>query len=110
VRSPGQHALHYAPRAELILLTAQEIPGRAAELIAAGKRVVVLSSHPSATAPPDLVYMPLPSSAEELARSLYETLREVDRRGFDVAVVTLPPETGIGLAIADRLRRAAGKG
>jgi L-threonylcarbamoyladenylate synthase len=36
------------------------------------------------------------------------TLRDIDRQGFDAILVSLPPETGLGLAIADRLRRAAG--
>ena len=31
-----------------------------------------------------------------------------DRRGCDVIVAPLPPQEGLGLAIADRLRRAAG--
>ena len=108
VRSPGQHAVHYAPRAEIVVVGADEIPHRAADLIAAGRRVVVLGDPASRNLPSRLEIMPLPDSLAEIARSLYETLREVDRRGFDVALVTLPPDDGLGLAIADRLRRAAG--
>jgi L-threonylcarbamoyladenylate synthase len=42
------------------------------------------------------------------AQELYDLLREFDRRGCDVIVATLPPQEGLGLAIVDRLRRAAG--
>lgn len=108
VRSPGQHALHYAPRAEIVLVAAHEISKTAADLIAASRRVVVLGDPASANLPSRLDILPLPDSLADVAHSLYETLREVDRLGFDVALVTLPPDEGLGLAIADRLRRAAG--
>jgi L-threonylcarbamoyladenylate synthase len=108
VRSPGQHALHYAPRAEIVIVGADELPKRAADLIAAGRRVVVLGSPSAGQLPSRLEILPLPDPLADLARSLYDILREVDRRGFDVALVTLPPDEGLGLAIADRLRRAAG--
>ncbi|MGW1290631.1 Sua5 family C-terminal domain-containing protein, partial [Streptomyces sp. NPDC002586] len=42
------------------------------------------------------------------ARGLYGFLRELDLRGCDLIVVSLPVEEGLGLAIANRLRRAAG--
>jgi L-threonylcarbamoyladenylate synthase len=108
VRSPGQHDLHYAPRAEVVLVEVDKIPERAIKFLAAGRRVVVLGNRPAKLEANDLAFMPLPCSAEEAARSLYHTLREVDRLGFDVALVTLPNETGIGSALVDRLRRAAG--
>jgi L-threonylcarbamoyladenylate synthase len=39
---------------------------------------------------------------------LYAFLRELDERGCDLIVASLPQEVGLGLAIANRLRRAAG--
>ncbi len=48
-------------------------------------------------------------SLPEYARRLYENLRAFDRHGCDVVLASLPPEDGLGLAIADRLRRAAGE-
>lgn len=47
-------------------------------------------------------------SDADLARCLYQALRDLDRRGCDVILTLLPEEQGLGLAIADRLRRAAG--
>ncbi|MGW5482892.1 Sua5 family C-terminal domain-containing protein [Streptomyces sp. NPDC004008] len=41
-------------------------------------------------------------------RGLYGFLRELDQRGCDLIVASLPEEEGPGLAIANRLRRAAG--
>ena len=108
VRSPGQHALHYAPRAEVVIVQPNELAARATDLAAQGRRVVTLCDPSSVPLPAGIECLPLPDSPNDAARSLYDTLREVDRRGFDVAVVSLPPEQHIGLAIADRLRRAGG--
>jgi len=44
---------------------------------------------------------------DEYARVLYGRLREADRLGLDVLVVIPPPAEGIGVAVRDRLRRAA---
>jgi len=42
-----------------------------------------------------------------LARDLYHQLRALDDLGVEVIVCPLPPADGIGLAIRDRLRKAA---
>ncbi|MBW8884524.1 MAG: translation factor Sua5, partial [Planctomycetia bacterium] len=39
---------------------------------------------------------------------LYSLLRRADELGCDVIISSLPIEDGIGAAVADRLRRAAG--
>jgi L-threonylcarbamoyladenylate synthase len=109
VRAPGQHPLHYAPRARVILVTPDRIAAEAARQSKAGCRVGVL-------APPELVLpasfggvvREVPPSLEAYAHELYTLLREFDRRNCDVIVAALPPEEGLGSAIADRLRRAAG--
>jgi L-threonylcarbamoyladenylate synthase len=44
-----------------------------------------------------------------VAQELYASLRRADESGADVIVVPLPEEAGLGLAVADRLRKAAGK-
>ncbi len=107
VRSPGQHASHYAPRAQVIIVAESELGDRAAEQRSRGARTVVLCSRQVAL-PSGIERLPLPESLGDVAQTLYATLREVDRRGCDVALVVLPPEAGLGAAISDRLRRAAG--
>ncbi|TDT16290.1 translation factor SUA5 [Ilumatobacter fluminis] len=44
------------------------------------------------------------------AQLLYADLRDADRRGLAELVVVLPPATGIGVAIRDRLTKAAAGG
>jgi L-threonylcarbamoyladenylate synthase len=43
----------------------------------------------------------------DYARVLYARLREADRLGVDVLVVVPPSDAGIGVAVRDRLKRAA---
>ncbi|MHA6628143.1 Sua5 family C-terminal domain-containing protein [Pseudonocardia sichuanensis] len=50
----------------------------------------------------------MPDSGARYARRLFEFLRDFDRHGCEVVVASVPAPDGPGLAIADRLRRAAG--
>ncbi len=50
----------------------------------------------------------VPASMAAYARGLYRFLRELDEQGCDLIVASLPAEEGLGLAISNRLRRAAG--
>ena len=96
VRSPGQMASHYAPRAQVLLVSRAEAPEQEARLRAVGKKVALLAENVHE------------NDSHIFARSLYSALREADARGADVLLATLPDERGLGLAIADRLRKAAG--
>lgn len=44
---------------------------------------------------------------EQYAKILYAELRRLDQLGVDVLIAEKPPQTGIGLAITDRLNRAS---
>lgn len=107
--SPGQHANHYAPAATLyVARNAAELLQRMQYLIAQDQRAVALCSSET----PLDVHLPrlaLSSDANELARALYTTLRAVDAQNYTAAVALLPAEDGLGLAIIDRLQRAAQK-
>jgi L-threonylcarbamoyladenylate synthase len=46
-------------------------------------------------------------TVEEYASKLFESFREADRRGIQVLHCQSVPETGLGTALMDRLRRAA---
>jgi len=125
VRAPGQHPSHYAPRAEVVLVSIRDLDECARRLHDEGHRVGVLMPAPPGRSPrprtlpsgerwvaelPDgVVVLGKVRSVPEYARRLYENLRAFDRHGCDVVLASLPSEDGLGLAIADRLRRAAGK-
>jgi L-threonylcarbamoyladenylate synthase len=96
-RSPGQIAKHYAPSLPL-RINARD-PGPDEAFIAFGEpggagAATIRSLSPSG----DVI---------EAAARLFATLRELDRPEFAAIVVAPVPETGMGRAVNDRLRRAA---
>lgn len=120
--SPGVGLRHYAPHARVILVegTLAELAQRLADaatpyssehvglMLPAELASDDLAGVPGGAAPHATVY---PwghwSAPEELARGLYAGLRELDSEGCTVILCPLPPATGIGAAIRDRLRKAA---
>jgi L-threonylcarbamoyladenylate synthase len=109
-RAPGTLKSHYAPEATVLVVDRDDLARRATDLLAAGQRVAVLALAPVPALPADVVVLDGPADSDEYARALYARLREVDRRGVDVLLAVPPPDTGVGVAVADRLRRAAGRG
>lgn len=91
--APGQLASHYAPRATLRLNAGHAHPGE-----------VLLGFGPVAGAAANL--SPAGDLAEAAA-NLFSCLRDLDASGAVAIAVSPIPETGLGLAINDRLRRAA---
>lgn len=91
VASPGMLARHYAPQATLRLNAVQAQTGET--LIGFGPDY----GAPSLSRTGDL---------SEAARNLYRLLRDLDGPGQKLAVAPIP-DTGLGAAINDRLRRAA---
>ena len=43
----------------------------------------------------------------EYAHELYSSLRKADECGVDLILAAVPPHDGVGVAVMDRLRRAA---
>jgi L-threonylcarbamoyladenylate synthase len=95
VRAPGMLASHYAPRAELVLVSGgPELTAESARRSLLGQRAGILT---------------LPSDAATAARALYATLRALDAGGYDVLLAVLPPDTEANAAVRDRLTRAASR-
>jgi L-threonylcarbamoyladenylate synthase len=110
VRAPGTLKSHYAPETTVLVVDRQDLAERATALLAAGERVAVLAPDPIPALSADVAVLDAPANADEYARVLYTRLREADRRGVDVLLAVPPPDTGVGAAVGDRLRRAAGGG
>ena len=110
VRAPGTLKSHYAPEAMVLLVDREELARRAHDVLTAGQRVAVLATGPPSTLPADVIVLDAPEDVDEYARVLYARLREADRRGVDVLLAVPPPDAGLGVAVGDRLRRAAGRG
>jgi len=106
-RAPGMVASHYAPATTVELIDADSVAARGAALARGGRVVGVLAPHIIDGLPDEVIELEPAGGAEEYARLLYSRLRQADRLGLDVLLVVAPPETGVGIAVGDRLRRAA---
>lgn len=113
--SPGVGLRHYAPKARLVLIgaPARQLGARLAEAARGRTEEIVGVMLPAGVATPPGV---APSRVfawgrwdvpEELAQRLYAGLRALDGVGCSVILCPLPPAEGIGVAIRDRLRKAA---
>lgn len=99
-QAPGMLLSHYAPSASVRLDAADVKPGEA--LLAFGPKPP--RSHDNAVATLNLSPT---GDLTEAAKNFFSGLRQLDRTGAHTICVQTVPETGLGEAINDRLRRAA---
>lgn len=119
VRSPGMKYLHYAPEAPLFLFEGPpdtikaRILDEATGAAGSGQKVGLLvpeeweaefTSVPGAT----VLSAGRSDDLAALAANLYDRLRKFDQVGVDLVLAAGIEDQGLGAAIADRLRRAAG--
>lgn len=102
-RVSGSLESHYAPRAAVEIVAAEALHVRFQELSQAGRNPLAIAAGPTPFA--KMIAAPVEPAA--FARRLYDMLREADQAGAEVILVVPPPEIGIGVAIWDRLRKAA---
>jgi len=109
--SPGVGMKHYSPRARLILSEnagAGTLLRLAAQLRAQGETVGIMSPVARLDANPYLIYeWSEMSDSQKLAQRLFAGLRELDAAGATVIICPLPAAEGLGIAIRDRLIKAA---
>ncbi|HYR58502.1 MAG TPA: L-threonylcarbamoyladenylate synthase [Chthoniobacteraceae bacterium] len=105
VEAPGQLASHYAPRTPLRLVS----PGTHFAACGGSPRFGSLAfSMPSDAANFAREEILSPTrDLREAAATLFAKLRRLDEAGLDLILAEPVPETGLGIAIMDRLRKAA---
>ncbi|MBI4032063.1 MAG: threonylcarbamoyl-AMP synthase [Proteobacteria bacterium] len=107
-KSPGQLLRHYAPSIPLRLSAVDLIPGEA--LLAFGsEKFMGIRGGGAAKDLPDESRRNLSETGDlnEAAANLFRMLHELDRPDHKSIAVMNIPEQGLGIAINDRLRRAA---
>ncbi len=106
-RSPGARYRHYAPRAALLLAPPGEVEPLAVRLLDEGRMVGIMARRPLQLRHPRARVRIISGDLAQYARELFAALRELDAQGRQVIVAESVAEQGLGLAIMDRLRRAA---
>jgi L-threonylcarbamoyladenylate synthase len=115
--SPGVGLRHYAPRATLVLIEGQgetqalaleqALRQATAEGLKAGLMLPDDFAPHMATLDAVVFAWGCWQRPEELARRLFAGLRFLDHAGAEVILCPVPAAEGIGIAIRDRLRKAA---
>lgn len=118
-RAPGMKYRHYAPHAPLYLIegegdeAVEKMRAAIMEQVNTGKRVGVLTVDEESSLLADLPVTCLVrcgsrNHLEEVAHQLFHGLRQFDAASVDIILSRTFPRQGIGLAIMNRLHKAAG--
>jgi len=117
-RSPGMKYKHYAPNAPMTIVSGSRdnvVAFILDECIKAQERNIGVLLHVDTVAaifnlqdpPPNAFVIPMGHDDESIAQGLFARLRECDEENVDVIYIEAVPETGIGVAIMDRMLKAA---
>lgn len=116
-RSPGVKYSHYSPRADVVIVEGKDlskIVGKINSLIEEygkkGVKVGVLATDQTKNLyhVPDVISVGDRQHPEIIASNLFNALREFDRRKVDLIFAEAIETCGIGLAVMNRLNKAAG--
>ncbi|WP_181346761.1 L-threonylcarbamoyladenylate synthase [Thalassobacillus sp. CUG 92003] len=112
-KSPGMKYTHYAPEAPLWLIDGEDdfFAEQIAQLERDNQRVGVIASRELAETLGDRPIAVCGSREHlaEIGETLYRVLRQFKKSDVDIIVCEAFPETGIGAAIMNRLKKAAAK-
>lgn len=122
VRSPGMKYKHYAPKAPAVLVKGdppelfEKLTRLAAEMQIKGEKVGLMVSRElmeyweEQTIDPSQWYITCMGSRvhpQEIAANIYRCLRELDEQDITKIIMEGVPRAGLGLAIMNRLEKAA---
>lgn len=102
--APGMLLSHYAPKAKLVFASVGDEVGNGRTLLTFSGAKLAKDSHDNL-----VMQMDLSTSGDikEAASNLFSMLRELDAKAPEIIHVIAPPQIGLGVAIYDRLQRAA---
>lgn len=107
--SPGMRHRHYAPQGRMTLVKGD--PDKVAAYIRnaydAEQKACILAFEEHIVSYPDRVVKSMGQDAEDAAHRLFYLLRELDECGCPRIFAETLPETGLGLAVMNRMARAA---
>lgn len=107
--SPGMRHRHYAPQTPLTLVKGPEdqAAARIRAICAGEERPCVMVLEHRAAAYPGLKLLSLGQDLNQAAHRLFDLLRQADEAGCTRILAEALPEEGLGLALMNRLARAA---
>ena len=105
VLSPGMKYKHYSPKADVFIVNAhgEKFTRYAAERAETESGLIALG----AGVPENGIFYDYGSTPEQQAQRLFALLRKADELGAKTVLVEIPDTSGVGLAVYNRLLRAA---
>ncbi len=108
--SPGMKYRHYAPNAPLILLEGD--PSHVLSFLQKSQReqncaILAYEEEMPALSPENVFCVGAKADLSAQAKCLFHALRDADHSGTDIIYAHLPPRDGLGLALYNRMIRAA---
>ena len=115
-KAPGMKYRHYAPKAKMQIIsgnskkTIEKINEMVHNYMDEGKKVGILSSKENSNLyhQGEVIVLGSVSELGEVAHNLFEALRRFDDIGVDLILSEAFQEEGVGIAIMNRLKKAAG--
>lgn len=105
--TPGMKYRHYSPRSKLYILKSVDALIQNSDKIAKGRIVPIGSAQWLGELGYEGISLGSGKDLYEIARNLFPSFRALDRMHEKVGVIQPFPENGIGLAIMNRIRKAA---
>lgn len=105
-RASGTLASHYAPRATVRLMSAQQLQA-ALDVLGPDAQHIAVYATPSVRTARAAPRRTMPDNATATAQQLFAVLRELDATGVKLIWVETPPEGAEWDGVRDRLQRAA---
>jgi len=113
-KSPGMKYKHYAPNASVTVVegTYQKVKKKIQELVVEnekkGKKVAVMTTDENHNYKADVIKF-VGNEFNIIAKNLFKTFRKFDNKKVDVIIAEGISDKGLGLAVMNRLRKAAYK-
>jgi L-threonylcarbamoyladenylate synthase len=109
-RAPGMKYRHYAPRAPVTVFTGapEDTAGEIAKCAGAGSGVICFEEYKDRFPAAVTVSLGSKDDKQEQARRVFSALRSFDRTQVTAIYAQCPDAEGLGLAVGNRLKKAAG--
>jgi len=98
----GSHRVHYAPKTETFIMSRADIE----KSLVSYKKTALLALDPFVIEENNFSVFMMPNNAKAYAKVLYQTLRDVDKQGFQQIIIEALPLDMEWEAVRDRVGRA----
>lgn len=107
VLSPGMKYKHYSPKADVFIVSGndRQFIDFINKKAGCKEKIAVLCGNEDIDE--SILKLPYGAVSEEQAENLFSSLRMADEKGCDIVYVRMPEKSGLGLAVYNRLLRAA---